>query len=150
MSGFHAVQLTRPRGSLGASVVQFSVPYVSLATTLNILISVILLPRLLELRRQVSLAGNLEGIHKKFISFEALVVESALPSGLFSFVFIILFGFQKVSSILFLPLLVQVMVRGKSLLYIPRRKNEGPSQFSSKKIAVALGIYFRIMEMRPS
>jgi hypothetical protein len=121
MSGFHAVQLTRPRGSLGgASVVQFSVPYVSLATTLNILISVILLPRLLELRRQVSLAGNLEGIHKKFISFEALVVESALPSGLFSFVFIILFGFQKVSSILFLPLLVQVMVRGKSLLYIPR------------------------------
>lgn len=114
MSGFNAVQLTRPKGSLGgASVVQFSVPYVSLATTLNILISVILLPRLLELRRQVSLAGNLEGVQKELISFEALIVESALPSGLFSFVFIIFFGFQKVSSILFLPLLVQVMVRGK-------------------------------------
>jgi len=114
MSGFHAVQLTRPKGSLGgASVVQFSVPYVSLATTLNILISVILLPRLLELRRQVSLSGTLEGTQKKFISFEALVIESALPSGLFSFVFIILFGFQKVSSILFLPPLVQVMVRGR-------------------------------------
>jgi len=108
MSGFHAIQLTKPKGFLGdSSSIQFSVPYVSLATALNILISVTLVPRLLELRRLVSV--SIEDIREKFTSIEALVVESAFPSGLFSLVFIVLYGFQKVSSILFLPLLVQCM-----------------------------------------
>ncbi|KIM35412.1 hypothetical protein M413DRAFT_449796 [Hebeloma cylindrosporum] len=142
MSGFHAVQLTRSKGSIGgASVIQFSVPYVSLATTLNILISVILLPRLLELRRQVSLTASLEGIQNKFIGLEALVVESSLPSGLFSLVFIILFGFQKVSSILFLPLLVQVMGIMPGLIVLRIVQGYGWSNDTVRRLRPASSAY---------
>lgn len=112
MSAFHAIQLTKPENIAflsDSAAIQFSVPYVSLATALNIFITIILVPRLLELRRQILLTTNDLGKH--FTGIEAWITESALPSGLISLVFIILFGFQKISSILFLPLMVQVMVR---------------------------------------
>ncbi|KAF9045152.1 hypothetical protein BJ165DRAFT_1528060 [Panaeolus papilionaceus] len=107
MSAFHAMELTKPDGFLSSKSISFSVPYVSLATILNILITVVLVPRLLELRRQVSLFVS--DSKEKYTSLEALIVECALPSGLFSLIFIALYGLQKVSSLLFLPLLVQVM-----------------------------------------
>ncbi|KJA22682.1 hypothetical protein HYPSUDRAFT_66901 [Hypholoma sublateritium FD-334 SS-4] len=110
MSAFHAIQLTKPENIAflsDSAAIQFSVPYVSLATALNIFITIILVPRLLELRRQLCVTANDLGKH--FTGIEALIVESALPSGLISLVFIVLFGFQKISSILFLPLMVQVM-----------------------------------------
>ncbi|KAF9524156.1 hypothetical protein CPB83DRAFT_820484 [Crepidotus variabilis] len=104
MSGFHAVELINENSS---SNLKYSIPYVSLATILNILITLVMAPRLLELRRQISISQD--PTRAKFTNLEALVVETAFPTGLLSLIFIILYGFQKVGSLLFLPLLVQVM-----------------------------------------
>lgn len=111
MSVFHAIQLTRPEevGFLSTSSIQFDVPYVSLATALSILIAVILVPRLLELRRQISLTVT-SNEKKNFTSIESLIVESSFPNGVISIVFIVLYGVSQVTSVLLIPLIVQLMV----------------------------------------
>ncbi|KAF8960224.1 hypothetical protein BDZ97DRAFT_1834585 [Flammula alnicola] len=109
LSVFHGIQVAQITTILqDPSSLRFSVPYASLATSLNILISIALLSRLLDLRRRVSSTTSTEVRHR-YTGIEALVVESALPSGLFSFLFLILYGLHNTGSILFFPLLVQIM-----------------------------------------
>jgi hypothetical protein len=85
------------------------VPYVSLATSLNILITLILFSRLIDLRRRLPTNMSAD-VRAKYMSTEALVIESAIPAGVFSFIFVVLYGLQNTGVILVFPLLVQLMV----------------------------------------
>jgi len=111
MSILHAIQLTSTQDTNfpnSPSDVRFEVPYASLVTALNVLITAILIPRLLELRRQVS--ATTSEMKDKFTSTESIIIESAFPSGLISLVFVVLYGLQKIAAILFIPLMMQISV----------------------------------------
>lgn len=76
---------------------------------LNLLLTSLLAIRLLYMRRQLQVSmGASSG--KAYISVVAMVIESALPFGILSIIFLVLFGRQDPTQNLFIPLLVQVEV----------------------------------------
>ena len=76
---------------------------------LNLLLSLLLVIRLLRMRRNLqSVMGTQYG--KEYTGIAAMVVESALPYGIISIIFLVLFGKRDLSQNLLLPLLVQIEV----------------------------------------
>lgn len=110
MSILHTVQASRATAVLwDETSLSFSIPYVSLAMSLNILLTIVLTWRLLDYRRRLPLTVT-EDVRQKYNSIEALLVESALPYGIISFIFVVLYGLGNTGSNLFVPLLVQLHV----------------------------------------
>lgn len=110
MSIFHCVQAARPNAALwDQSTLNFSVPYASLAMSLNTLLSISLTLRLLDLRRRLPSTFT-EDSRRNYTSMEALIVESALPYGLGSFIFVVMYGLHSTSANLFVSLIVQLEV----------------------------------------
>lgn len=106
----HCIQATRATGGAwDDSTLSLSVPYASLAMSLNVLLSITLLWRLLDLRRKLPATLN-EQARTTYTSLEAIIVESAFPYGLASFLFLILYGVRNIGANLFLSLLVQLEV----------------------------------------
>ncbi|KZT08377.1 uncharacterized protein LAESUDRAFT_676421 [Laetiporus sulphureus 93-53] len=108
MAVFFAIQFSKPDGSLwNNATVDFSLPYFALSMSLNVIVTTMLVVRLLYMRRRVASAlGPEHG--KMYTSIAAIVVESALPYGVVSFIFLVSYGLQSNVSNLFLNLLVQV------------------------------------------
>ena len=76
---------------------------------LNLLLSLLLTIRLLYMRHNLrSAMGTQYG--KEYTGIAAMVVESALPYGIISIIFLVLFGKRDLSQNLLLPLLVQIEV----------------------------------------
>ncbi|KAL7283424.1 hypothetical protein ACG7TL_002854 [Trametes sanguinea] len=127
LSVMHCIQAARPDAGLwDDATVKISIPYASVTMTLNILLTVILSWRLLDLRRRLPATIN-EQV-KQYTTVQALVVETAFPYGLASFIFVVLYGLRNAGANLFVPLLVQVegivaelilirMVRGNAWSY---------------------------------
>jgi hypothetical protein len=111
LSVLHCIQASRPTTDIyDEDTLRFSVPYASLSMSLNVLISISLLWRIIDLRRQ--LPANMDNkTRTRYTSIEAMVVESALPLGLVSFAFVISYGVHSISAHLFSYLLVQLEVR---------------------------------------
>ncbi|KAI0309238.1 hypothetical protein OF83DRAFT_1179865 [Amylostereum chailletii] len=85
--------------------------------TLSIVLTILLVTRLLYMRHQViSAMGSHYG--QMYASIASMLVESALPYGVFSFIFIILYGIQNTATNLFIPLLTQVECIAPMLIVI--------------------------------
>ena len=88
---------------------------------LNIFLTLLLVSRLLYMRHKItSTLGAQYG--KTYTGIATMVLESALPYGLVSLIFIVLYSIQNIANLLFLPLLVQVQVcfpRSRLLIYCP-------------------------------
>lgn len=105
------VQAAEPNSSLWADgTLNFSLPYFSLSMALNIFLTILLVSRLLYMRYKIiSTLGAQYG--KTYTGIATMVLESALPLGLVSLVFIVLYSIHNTAELLLLVLLVQVQVR---------------------------------------
>ncbi|KAI0919667.1 hypothetical protein AcW1_003139 [Taiwanofungus camphoratus] len=111
------IQAARPNSSLWANgTLDFSVPYWSLSMALNILLTILLVSRLLYMRHMIISTPLGEHYGKTYTSVATMVLESALPYCLVSFVFIVLYGLHSTAENLFIPLLLQVAVRPPAVL----------------------------------
>jgi hypothetical protein len=84
--------------------------YWSIAMSLNILLTILILVQLLRARKYV--ADTLPDDHAHvYTSIAAMIVESAAPYAILAFIFVVLYGIQNTAVMIFLPPLVQVEVR---------------------------------------
>ncbi|KAG5332817.1 hypothetical protein C0989_006546 [Termitomyces sp. Mn162] len=83
ISILHSIQVAHPARIFEDSL-SFSLPYASLAASLNMLITLILFSRLIDLRRRLSLTMDAT-TRETYASIPALIIESAFPAGIFSF-----------------------------------------------------------------
>jgi hypothetical protein len=82
---------------------------------LNLLLTFLLVIRLLYMRRQMEkYMGTQYG--RTYLGIATMVVESALPFGILSIIFLVLFGRQDPAQNLFIPLLVQLEVSSATWL----------------------------------
>ncbi|KAG5729867.1 hypothetical protein E4T56_gene13861 [Termitomyces sp. T112] len=107
ISILHSIQVAHPARIFEDSL-SFSLPYASLAASLNMLITLILFSRLIDLRRRLSLTMDAT-TRETYASIPALIIESAFPAGIFSFVFVVLYSVHNSGAVLVFPLLVQIM-----------------------------------------
>ena len=104
-------QTTRPDASLWSTVsISFFIPYFSLAISLNIILTLLIVGRLLYLSRPVR--EVLGPAHAgTYTSVAAMMIESAAPYSIVSIIFIITYGRDSNVQNLILPVLSQIMVR---------------------------------------
>ncbi|KAI0362158.1 hypothetical protein OH77DRAFT_1441428 [Trametes cingulata] len=108
LSALTTLQAARPTSSLWANnTLVVSVPYWSISIALSLLLTSLLIIRLMYIRHKiVSSLGPQYG--KDYSSIAAMILESALPYGVVSLIFIVLYGLHNTAENLFIPLLVQV------------------------------------------
>ncbi|CCM06539.1 uncharacterized protein FIBRA_08813 [Fibroporia radiculosa] len=108
LSAFFVYQAARPDSSLWAqNSFNFGLAYWALTMSLNIILTLMLVVRLFIIRRQVK--STLGADHARTYSdIAAMIMECALPYGVISFIFIVLYGIQNTGENLFIPLLAQV------------------------------------------
>ena len=76
---------------------------------LNILLTLTLVLRLLFMRRKiVRVLGQEFGT--MYAGAATILLESGLPYGIISFIFIVLYGIQNTAGLLFIPLIMQLEV----------------------------------------
>jgi len=102
------LQAALPNSSLWAnSTLNYSVPYFSVVMALNILLTLLLVGRLLYMRHKISKAlGSQHG--RTYTHVATMLLESAAPYGIISFIFIVLYGKNNIAANLFIPLWVQL------------------------------------------
>jgi len=108
ISILHCIQVSNQMAT--GSKLMFTIPSVSLLISLNILITLLLFTRLVNLRQRAKCYSFNEEIRNIYMSYEALVVESALPPTIFSLAFFILYGLNNPGAVLVFAPLVQSMV----------------------------------------
>ena len=114
IGGIFTAQIAQPDQSLWAhATVNFSRPYFILLLSFNVTASTLLIARLLYMRKQVISAIGPEHA-RVYTNAATIIVESALPFALYSFVLVVLYGLQNYGEDLLIPLQVQVQV---SLVY---------------------------------
>ncbi|EMD34961.1 hypothetical protein CERSUDRAFT_116481 [Gelatoporia subvermispora B] len=108
LSVLSTFQAALPNSSLWANnTLDFSVPFWSLSMSLNILLTILLVTRLLYMRRRIiATLGRQYG--QMYTGIAAMIVESALPYALVSFIFVVLYGLNNTAANLFIPLVSQV------------------------------------------
>lgn len=111
MSILSVFQTSRPSASLWtAAGVQFSLPYFSISISLNVMLTLLLVSRLLymswELRRTFGADHA-----KVYVSIAAMILESGAPYAVVGLIFIITYARNSDVQDLALPVLSQVMVR---------------------------------------
>ena len=76
---------------------------------LNILLTGMFVTRLLYMRHKIaSTLGSRHG--ETYTNIAAMILESATPYGIISFIFLVLYTTNNTAALLFIPLLVQVQV----------------------------------------
>lgn len=85
---------------------------------LNVVLTLLLVARLLHMRRQIRSAIGPE-YGKMYSTAATILLESGLLYGLVSFIFVVLYGIENVAAILFIPLLSQLEVDGRSRYLAP-------------------------------
>jgi len=87
--------------------VNFNLPFWAVAVTLNMLLTILILWRVLYTRNHaIKTLGDQYGTH--YTNAAAIIVESAAPYAALGLVWIVLYGIHNVAFYFFLPLLVQV------------------------------------------
>jgi hypothetical protein len=110
LGALFVVQAAQPNSSLWAhTTLNFSVPYFSISMGLNVLPTSMLVTRLFHMRHKIVKAlGSRHG--KTYTNIAAMILESATPYGIISFIFLVLYTTNNTAALLFIPLLVQVQV----------------------------------------
>jgi hypothetical protein len=100
----------QPEGSLWAPTVKrFGLPYWALSMTLNLLVTILIVGRIFWARKRLrALLGPNYG--KTYTGIAAMLIESAAPYALVSFVLIVLYGIGNIANVLFVPVYCQVQV----------------------------------------
>ncbi|KAG6836447.1 hypothetical protein H0H93_007879 [Arthromyces matolae] len=112
------IQAALPQSSLWAQkTVDFSLPYFAIVMALNAFLTILLVGRLLYMRRKIaSLLGNEHG--RMYAHISTTLLESAVPYGLVSFVFIVLYGARNTAANLFIPFLAQLAAISPTLIIL--------------------------------
>jgi len=97
--------------------------------SLNILLTMLLIWKLIYMRHQLQKSFGSDHT-RLYTTLATMILESALPYGLISFIFIVLYGTKNTAADLFIPLLVQVEVS-----HCPRSKRLLPSITNLKCIS---------------
>lgn len=118
MAVLQTIAASQPQSALwNERAVKFGLPYFSLSMTLNMLVTVIIIVRLLLARRQIQqVMGSQHG--KEYTGVAAMLVESAAPPALVSIVLIALYARNITAQVLFYPLLPQVQAIAPQLIFI--------------------------------
>jgi hypothetical protein len=108
LAGFWVAQASMPTSSFWSkNTINFALPYFSLAMGLNILLTGMLVTRLLYMRHKITKAlGARHG--ETYTSIATMILESATPYGIVSFIFLVLYAMQNTAALLFIPLYIQV------------------------------------------
>ena len=116
MSFMTIFQSSRPDASLWTTTtVQFTLPYFTISISLNIILTLLLVGRLLYMSHNAR--RSLGDEHAAtYISVAAMLVESATPYAATSLIFIITYARNSNVQNLVLPVLSQIMVRRSSPL----------------------------------
>lgn len=93
----------------GAGTINYNLAFWAIAVTLNMLLTILILTRLLSARKHATATLGSE-YGKTYTGIAAVLIESAAPYAMVGFVWIILYGIQNWALQLILPLLVQVEV----------------------------------------
>ncbi|KAF9524169.1 hypothetical protein CPB83DRAFT_798319 [Crepidotus variabilis] len=107
LGGFFVAQTALPASSLWANgTLNFALPYFAIAMSLNILLTLMLVTRLLYMRSQIANAlGSRHG--DTYTHVAAMILESAAPFGIISLIFLVLYSSKNTAALLFVPLLAQ-------------------------------------------
>lgn len=109
LGGFWDAQIAVPESSFWAGKTQnFALPYFALAMGLNILLTGLLVTRLMYMRHKINSALGSSRHGDTYSNVAAMILESAIPYGIVSFIFLVLYSMQNTAALLFIPLLVQV------------------------------------------
>ncbi|KAJ8519043.1 hypothetical protein ONZ45_g3971 [Pleurotus djamor] len=113
-----AIQAAKPHSSLWAGkTFDYGVPFWSISMTLNILLTVLLVARLLYARHKIrSALGPTYG--QTYTDIVAITIEAALPYALVCLVFIILYAMKNTAEILFNPMMLQVQCLTPELIVL--------------------------------
>ena len=110
------VQISQPSLSLWSSL-NFSVPYFSLSLSLNVIVAVMIVTRLLlERRKIVSALGRQHA--QQYVSIAAMIIESAALYSIFSLTFLGLYGANHPVQNIFLQILPQIEVSYPSPVFL--------------------------------
>ena len=102
------VQISQPNLSLWSSL-NFSVPYFSLSLSLNVIVAILIVTRLLLERRKIVAALGKQHA-KQYVSIAAMIIESAALYSVFSLTFLGLYGANHPVQNIFLQVLPQIEV----------------------------------------
>jgi len=107
-SAFFVFQAAEPNAGLFASnSLNFGITYFAIGLSLNILLTLLLVARLFYVRRTIiATLGSQYG--ETYGTVATMLLESATPYAIVSFIFLILYSTQNNAAALFVPLLVQV------------------------------------------
>ncbi|KAI0667416.1 hypothetical protein C8Q78DRAFT_378708 [Trametes maxima] len=109
MSIMVVIQSSRPNGTLwSSSTVQFTLPYFVFSISLNLMLTLLLVGRLLYMSHRTKKALGAEH-GAAYISIAAMLVESATPFAVTSVIFIITYAQNSNVQNLILPVLGQIM-----------------------------------------
>lgn len=111
MSILTIFQATRPSANLWThTTVQFTLPYFSLSISLNTLLTLLIVARLLYMSRRM---GKTVGRQHAgtYTSVASMLIESAAPYTITGLIFIITYARNSNVQNLVLPVLSQIMVR---------------------------------------
>jgi hypothetical protein len=104
-----------PASSLYAPITkETGTPYFALEMSLNVICTLLIIIPLLQTRRYVTRAlGRRHG--EMYTSIISIIIESALPNAVFSFIWVILYAKENYGENLIITMLLQIQVCGPSL-----------------------------------
>lgn len=111
MSILTLYQASRPEASLWThTTVQFTLPYFTISISLNIILTLLLVGRLLHMSHKARTSLGKQHA-ATYISVAAMLIESAAPYAIVGLIFIISYARNSYVQNLVLPVLSQIMVR---------------------------------------
>ncbi|KJA26457.1 hypothetical protein HYPSUDRAFT_36170 [Hypholoma sublateritium FD-334 SS-4] len=125
LGALFVLQAAQPQSSIWAhTTLNFSLPYFAILMGLNILLTGLLVTRLLYMRYKITKAlGSRHG--RTYTSVVSMLLESAVPYGIISIIFLVLYTLRSTAALLFIPLLTQIQVQCMSTTLIIMRVARG-------------------------
>ncbi|KAF9000126.1 hypothetical protein BDQ17DRAFT_1245852 [Cyathus striatus] len=135
MSILRTIAAAQPAGSIfAASAVRFGLPYWALSMTLNMLVTITIVTRLVLARRAFQASAG-QGYRDTYSGISAMLVESALPYAIVSLILIILYARGNTAEILFVPLLPHIQCIAPELIIIRVRRGRAWTKETSQSLS---------------
>ncbi|KAI0741915.1 hypothetical protein C8Q80DRAFT_1110638 [Daedaleopsis nitida] len=137
-------QSSRPDASIWSSTtVQISLPYFSVAMSLNVLLTILLVGRLIYMSRQAKLTLGREHA-TMYNSIVAMLIESAVPFAVMGLAYIVAYarGNSEVQNVL-LPIFAQVMCISPEVILLRVALNRSVTSRTATSGSTELSIKYR-------
>lgn len=116
MAIFRTTAAAQPSASLlAATAVKFGIPYWSLSMALNMIVTILIVGRLWFARKRIQEVMG-KGHGQMYTGVAAMVIESAAPYAISSFILIILYGLKDTGFVLLIPTFCQVQCISTALI----------------------------------